>query len=83
MVGKKRKIKQALNRLATDPDFKEVLAWLAAESGITRPRFSKDPMEMAFNEGQRHLVSSILVLMAKYDTDFIVNETDKALHNEH
>lgn len=36
-----------------------VLSHILSVAGVTAPRFHTDPMQTAFNEGQRHLAMSI------------------------
>lgn len=41
------------------PEGQRVLSHILSVSGATDPRFNSDPMQTAFNEGQRHLALSI------------------------
>lgn len=74
-----KKVKQALDRLSRDPDFKLVLEWLMQDSGVTRPKYSKDPTEIIWNESKRHLVMSILNLMARDSSDAFIEELEKEI----
>lgn len=78
---KRKTIKQVLDRLYRDPDFKLFLAWLMAEAGITKPRFSLDSNEILWNESKRHLVMSILNLLARDSSDAFIEELERT-HNE-
>ena len=78
---RRKRVKQALDRLSRDPDFKTVLEWLMQESGVTRPKYSKDPTEIVWNESKRHLVMSILNLMARDSSDAFIEELEKEITN--
>lgn len=43
----------------------ETLAWLCKTSGVTHPVFSLHIHETYFNEGKRHLVTSILKALGR------------------
>lgn len=78
---RRKRVKQALDRLSRDPDFKIVIDWLMQESGVTRPKYSKDPTEIVWNESKRHLVMSILNLMARDSSDAFIEELEKEVTN--
>jgi hypothetical protein len=66
---KRKTIKQVLDRLYRDPDFKIFLAWLMAEAGITYSPFFTGLDEILWNESKRHLVMSILNLWREDSSD--------------
>jgi hypothetical protein len=73
----RRNLKLCLNQLEDDPNFKFFLAWLCRECGVTKPRFSKDPQEIVWNESKRHLATSVLTMLGKDITDYITEESNK------
>lgn len=47
------------------PDGRRVLVHLCKKFNVTNPKFSINPYETAFKEGQRHVVMSILKFINK------------------
>ena len=66
----------ALHRLETDADFKFFLSWLLDECSVTKPRFSKDPMEIIWYESKRHLAMSVLLKLGRATPSELINEIE-------
>lgn len=58
-LARRRRLRQAYRRVFDSPDGEMVLSDMLRRSGVTAPRFTKDPIESAFFEGQRHFVLSV------------------------
>lgn len=76
-LRRKRKLRSALNNLMKDSDFQFFFAQLLRDCNVTRPKISKDPGDVLFNEGRRHLAMSYLALMARDDPSYIIDALEK------
>lgn len=67
--GRKVRLQRALKSIYETPEGKVFFEELLRHCGVTHPKFSKDPMETAWNEGRRHLAMSYMSLLGMNDPD--------------
>lgn len=66
-----------MERIHSDPESKVFLDWLMEETGVLKPRFSRDPNKITWNEARRHLGTSILHLLAKDNLDAQIEQINQ------
>ena len=49
--------------------------------GVTRPKFTRDPAELTWNESRRHLAMSYLKLLAQDDMEAMLRRSEESLRN--
>lgn len=75
-MRRRRDMRETLRRLYATPDGKAFLDQLFRDTGVTRPRVSKDPYEIAFNEGKRHVGMSYLQLLTSEDPSHLISKME-------
>lgn len=80
----KRKIRlaRALRNIYDTPDGKIFFEELLRHTGVTQPVFSKDPMEIQWNEGRRHLAMSYLTMISQNDPDSLKGRLEEMKQQE-
>lgn len=76
-LKRRRDLKIVLERLMKDPDFQYFMKWTLKECGVTRPKFLRDPYEIAYNEGKRHFAMGILDLIAGDGPQDLINKLEQ------
>lgn len=69
LLAKKIRFYRALRALYETDDGKVFFEEMCNHCGVTRPQFTKDPIETAWNEGRRHLAMSYLKILSLDDVD--------------
>ena len=64
-----------------NPDGRRVISHLCKKFHVTNPRFTIDPYETAFKEGQRHVVMSILKFINK-DNAKLIEQIEEGMRED-
>lgn len=86
IVVRREKMRQNMLAVLAIPEGREFFEQLMADCGVTRPIFSRDPIEISFNEGKRHVAMSYLQILGKSDPlslAQLLSERDTTKQNNH
>jgi hypothetical protein len=80
-LRRRQQFKEDLELILETPHGKRFFEAFLRDSNVTRPKFNKDPMETAFNEGKRHLAMSYLNLLGQDDHHNLIHILEQETKN--
>lgn len=78
-LRRKKEFQTALRDIYETPSGKVFFRYFMEQCFVTKPRFSKDPMEINWNESRRHLAMSYLNLLAQDDLEAVMRNYEESL----
>lgn len=81
-IRKRSKFQSALKAIYDTPEGQVFFETFLEHCGVTKPKFSQDPMEINWNESRRHLAMSYLKLLAQDDLEAVVRQFEDSLRKK-
>lgn len=78
----RRQFREDLLTLTQTPAGERFFKRFLRDCGVTKPRFTTDTQQTAFNEGRRHLAMSYLNLMGQDDPQSIIDIIEQEQNHE-
>jgi hypothetical protein len=80
-LRRKQQFREDLQLILESDHGKRFFTAFLRDCNVTKPRFHKDPMEMAAVEGKRHLAMSYLYLLSQDDPQNLINILEQETKN--
>lgn len=81
-MQRRLKFQRAIKDVFETPSGKIFFQTFLEHCGVTHPKFTRDPMELNWNESRRHLAMSYLKILAQDDMEAIMRRNEESLQNE-
>jgi hypothetical protein len=79
---RRQRFRTVLKALLATPEGEEFFRQFLRDAGVTRPKVSRDPLEISFNEGKRHLAMSYLNILSSDDMSELIARMENDPNNQ-
>lgn len=79
---RKLEFQSALRNIYNTPDGKIFFRDFLKHTGVTSPRFTRDPYEMQWNEGRRHLAMSYLSILSQDNAEALIRQIEESKNTD-
>lgn len=81
-MRRRLKFQRAIKDVYETPSGRIFFEVFMEHCGVTHPKFTKEPMELNWNESRRHLAMSYLKLLSQNDMESIMRQTEESFKHE-